>query len=108
MLKLITVLVTGIPAIIGAILAFITRKVGTATMAIASFVVMTAAFIAAINSIIQSVLGLVSAPGWILNSVGMFMPADFSAVLAAVVSARICRAAYDMAVEKIKLVNNAS
>lgn len=108
MLKLVTLLFSGLPAIIAAVLSFITRKLGTATGTIAAFVVMTAAFIACINVILQNVLALIAVPTWIANSVGLFIPADFTAVIASVVSSRICRVAYDMAVWKIKAVNNAS
>jgi hypothetical protein len=108
MLKLITLLTSGIPAIVAAIVSFIVRKVGTAAGAIALYIAVTAAFIACINSILQSVLAILSMPVWVSNAIGMFMPADFAAVMAAVVSSRICRAAYDMAVMKNKIINDAS
>ena len=108
MIKLITLLASGIPAVIAALIAFIARKAGTATASIAAFVVITLGFIACINSILQSVLGMVSIPGWISNAVGLFVPVDFAACVAAYASSRICRAAYDMAVLKVKLINSAS
>jgi hypothetical protein len=108
MLKLIALLGSGIPAIIGGLIALLGRKLGTATASVAAFVVMTAAFIACINSILQSVLSILTVPPWIAGSVGMFIPADFSAVLAAVVSSRICRVAYDLAIDKVRIINGAS
>ena len=108
MLKLVTLLLSGIPAIITAILSMIGRKLGTAGASIASFVVVTAALIAGINTLLQGVLGYVSIPPFIANSVGIFIPPDWVACVTAVVTARIFRAAYDVAVEKIKLINNAS
>ncbi|WP_041741760.1 DUF5455 family protein [Collimonas fungivorans] len=108
MLKLVTLLLSGIPAIIAAIISMIGRKLGTAAASIASFVIITAGLIACINVILQNVLALIAIPPFIANSVGLFIPADWVACVTAVVSSRICRAAYDMALMKIKLVNNAS
>ncbi|MFJ2989655.1 DUF5455 family protein [Collimonas sp. NPDC087041] len=108
MLKLITLLVSAIPAIIAAIISMIGRKLGTAGASIASFVVVTAALIAGINTILQGVLSYVAIPPFIANSVGLFIPTDWVACVTAVVTSRICRAAYDMAVQKIKLINDAS
>lgn len=107
-MPLIAVLLNGIPAIIAAIVSFITRKVGTAAGSITLFILMTGAFVACINSIMQSVLAVISLPLWVSNGVGMFMPANWAACISAVVSSKICRVAYDMALLKIKLVNNAS
>lgn len=108
MLKLLAMLGAGLPAIVAALLAFLTRKFGTATATIASFIILTAAFIACINIILQTVLGLIQIPSWIANSVGLFIPVNFTACLSAIMSARICRVAYDMAFDKIKLINSAS
>lgn len=107
MLKLIGLLATGIPAIIAAFLAFLTRKAGVAAASIASFVLITAGMILCINAILQHVLSLIVLPAWIATSVGMFIPINFAAVLAAIVSSKICRAAYDMAKFKIVAINNA-
>lgn len=108
MLKLITVLTSGIPAIIASVLAFITRKIGTAAGTIAAYIIITAGFILCINAILQAVLSMMLAPTWIANSVGMFIPIDFVACLTAIVSSKICRAAYDMAKFKITAINSAS
>lgn len=108
MLKLIQLFTAGIPAIIAAVLAFITRKVGVAAGSIASFVIITTGLILCINAILQTVLGLLALPPWVANAVGMFIPIDFAACLSAIVSSRICRAAYEMAKFKITAINNAS
>lgn len=108
MLKLIGLLASGIPAIIAAMLAFMTRKAGVAAASIASFVIITAGMILCINAILQHVLSLIVLPAWIATSVGMFIPINFAAVLAAIVSSKICRAAYDMAKFKIVAINNAN
>lgn len=108
MLKLITVLTSGIPAIISAVIAFIARKAGTAAATVASFIFLTAAFIACINTILQTLLVILTPPTWIANSLGLFIPANFTAVLSAIVSARICSVAYDLAMLKVKAINNAN
>lgn len=107
MVKLLTFLFSGIPAIVAALITFITRKVGVAAGTIASFVIITAGLILCINAILQTVLGMLTVPGWILNAVGMFIPINFAACLSAIVSSRICRAAYDIAKFKIVAINNA-
>lgn len=108
MLKLIGVLTSGIPAIVAAILAFITRKAGTAAGSIAAFVLLTTAFIACINTILNTVLTVMTVPAWISSGVGMFVPGNFTACLSAIMSAKICRSAYDLAMEKVRAINNAS
>jgi hypothetical protein len=107
MLKILTMLGAGIPAIIASILTFLTRKVGTATATIISFGFITAGMILCINVILQTVLSLIVMPPWISNAVGMFIPIDFTAVLSSIVSSRICRMAYDMAKFKIVSINAA-
>lgn len=107
MLKLITMIGGGIPALIAGFLAFLGRKAGVAAASIASFVLITAGMILCINAILQHVLTLLSLPGWISAGVGMFIPINFAAVLSAIVSSRICRAAYDMAKFKIVAINGA-
>lgn len=108
MIRLITLLVSGIPAIISGVIAFLARKLGTATASVAAFVVLTAAFIASINTALQAVLSAMQLPSWAANAVGMFIPANFAVVLGAVVAAKIARAAYDLALEKIKVISSAN
>jgi hypothetical protein len=108
MLKLLAVLTSGIPAIIAAILAFVGRKFGTAAGTIAAFVIMTTAFIACINLILNTLIALMLMPGWVATAIGLFVPYQFSACIAAAVSGRICRAAYDLAMLKAQAINNAS
>lgn len=108
MVKLLTFLFSGIPAIVAALITFITRKVGVAAGTIASFVIITAGLILCINAILQTVLGMLAIPTWIANAVGMFIPINFAACLSAIVSSRICRAAYDIAKFKIVAINTAN
>ena len=108
MVKLITLLAAGIPAVVSAVLAWVARKWGTVAATIVMMVLLTAAFIACINTILNTLVSLLSPPAWLLTAIGMFIPADFGAVFGAMISAKICRAAYDLAFEKAKAFNNAS
>lgn len=106
MIKLITLLVGGIPALIAAILASFGRKWVTLAAAIAAYVGVTVAFIAVINTIVGAIA--ITSPGYFANAIGMFVPSNFGACLGSIIGAHIGRAAYDLAVGKIKLFNAAT
>lgn len=108
MIKLITFFSTGIPALFTLIFSFFGRKYSTAVAGIIALGVMLAVFIGCINLILQQVLTLVNVPNWLLVSVGMFIPSNFAAVLSALVSAKICRAAFDYAYKKADIVVKAN
>jgi hypothetical protein len=108
MLKILTMLATGIPALIAATLVSMGRKWITLSAAIACWVVLTAAFIAAVNVCIAEMAGLLSPPAWLLNAVGMFVPADFGAVLGCTMAVRISRYAYEVAIGKVKMFATAT
>jgi len=108
MFKLITLLGSGIPAIIGGLLAFIARKAGTGAASLVTFAALTLAFLACNQAIFNTIATMLSPPPWVSTAIGMFIPANFLACLSAWVSAHICRAAFDMARFKVKLVNSAS
>ncbi|MEI7455306.1 MAG: DUF5455 family protein [Nitrosomonadales bacterium] len=88
--------------------AYFGRKVTTAVTAIAGFVLLTAALVVCLKQGILYLLGLTLLPSWVSAGVGMFLPYDFAAVLASIWSAKACRWAYDLALEKLKLVNSAT
>lgn len=108
MTKLITFLFTGIPALFSAFFAFYARKHTTAIAGLLAFASMLVIFISCINLILQTVINLIVVPAWILTALGMFIPANFSVVLAAIISGRICRAAFDWGVKKTDLVVKAN
>jgi len=93
---------------LGGIIALLGRKATVIGVTLTAFTVLTVAFIASINVLVSSIAGYLSIPSWIANSVGMFIPADFTPVLAGIMAARISRAAYDLAMEKIRAINQAS
>lgn len=97
-----------IAAIFAAVVGFVTRKFGTATASIASMIFLTAAFIVCINEILTTLLSALSPPAFIANAIGIFIPTDFAMILAAIISSHICRAAYDLAMLKVKAINTAT
>lgn len=108
MVKLLTFLFTALPGIFAAIFAQFSRKYSTVTATLIAFASITAIFVSGINLILQVAISYISVPGFLLTFVGMFIPANFSAVLGAVVSAKICRNAYLYSVNKVKLITQAT
>jgi hypothetical protein len=105
MIKLIQAIVLGIPALIAALFAQLGRKWVTVTATIALMITLTTAFIVAINNAVSALSGGLSAPGWISNAVGMFVPSNFALCLSSIVTAHIARAAYDLAMDKARMFN---
>ncbi len=95
-------------ALFSSLSSYFGRKAVTVTASIAAFVALTAAFWAVMTSLFNTVLGWASMPSWFAASVGLFIPGDLPAVLSAVLAARAARAAYDIAVEKVKLISAAN
>lgn len=108
MIQLLTLLGGSLTAIISAVIALLGRKWATAASAIGLFVVMTAAMIACINTILAAAVAFLVMPGWLASAVGMFVPSGFAACVGAIVSAKTCRAAYDLAMAKADTFAKAS
>ena len=108
MAKLIAFLFTTIPALFSAFFAYYARKHTTAIAGLMAFAAMLVIFVSCINVILQSILALIVIPAWLLNMFGMFIPGNFSVILAAMVSGRICRAAFDYGRAKTDLVVKAN
>jgi len=108
MTALIEFLFTGIPALFQFFFAMYARKWGTAIAAVAASLAMLILFIACINKILAAIVALIAMPTWLLESVGMLIPGNFSAVLSFIVSGRICRAAWDYSREKVDLITKAN
>ena len=106
--KLVLFLFTTLPALFSALFAFYARKYTTAIAGLLAFASMLAIFISCINVILQSVISLLAFPSWLLSAVGMFIPSNFAVVLAAIVSGKICRAAFDYGVKKTDLIVKAN
>lgn len=108
MSRLLGFLFSTLPAIFSAFFAFYSRKYTTAVAGLLASAAMLVIFISCINLILQTVIALIVVPEWLLVAIGMFIPANFSVVLAAMVSGRICRAAWDYGRLKVDLVVKAN
>jgi len=109
MIKLISGLYGGITAMIAAIFALASRKAGTVVAGLATLAALVLIFIACINALVQSVVIAIGAAemllaGWLLTFIGMFVPGNTAVCLASMVSAKICRAAYDLGRKKTDII----
>lgn len=84
------------------------RKYSVAVASILAFIATTVTFIFCIKQLIITAVALIVMPAWIATSIAWFIPTNFIAVTSAIISGRICKSAYLVITEKIKLVNNAS
>jgi len=108
MAKLLLFFTSTIPALFAAFFAFYSRKYTTAIAGLFALGAMLLIFISCINLILNTVINLIVLPSWLLTAIGMFIPGNFAMVLAAVVSGKICRAAYAFGVKKTDLVVKAN
>lgn len=108
MAKLIAFLFTTIPALFSVFFAYYSRKYTTVVAGLMAFAAMLVIFVSCINLILKTILGLIAIPAWLLTFFGMFVPGNFSVILAAMVSGRICRAAFDYGRAKTDLVVKAN
>jgi hypothetical protein len=108
MTKLIAFLFTTIPALFSMFFAIYARKHVTVIAGLMAFGAMLVIFVSCISLILQSVLALIVIPAWLTTSIGIFVPSNFVVVLSAVVSGRICRAAFDYGNKKTDLVVKAN
>lgn len=109
MIKLIAGLYGGITAMIAAIFAIASRKAGTVTAGLVTLAALVVIFIACINALVQSMIGAIGAAeaalsAWLLTFIGMFIPGNTALCLATLVSAKICRAAYDLGRKKTDII----
>lgn len=107
MIKLIGYFIAGIGSVITSLLALAGRKAVFAALAIAVALSLTVGFIAALKSVLASVTASMIMPSWLVT-IAWFVPSNFVAVFSALVAAHAVRAAYDLAITKLKLVNSSS
>ena len=107
MIKLITMFVAAIPVFFTGIIAFLARKWGVFAATATLMIALTVAFIGVINGVVASVLSSASLPGWAAAGIGFGIPSDFALCIGALVSSRIARAAYEMAMDKARMFNTA-
>jgi len=101
-------IVGAIGAVIASIVSYFGRKGVVSAATVAAFIALTAALIASLKALFVAVLTWTAVPSAIRYGLGVFIPSDFTVVLGAIVSARAVRAAYDIAVEKVKVISGAN
>ena len=94
--------------IVAWLVSFISRKVVTLGVTVTASIVITMTFIASIQYLTATLLALSAMPVWISQGFGLFVPYNFVFILSIILSSFSCRWAYDKAIDKIKLINNAS
>ncbi len=109
MIKLISGLYGGVTAMIAAIFAIASRKATSVAAGLATLAALVVIFIACINALVLMLVGAIGAAEamistWLLVFIGMFVPANTALCLSSIVSAKICRAAYDLGRKKTDIV----
>lgn len=108
MLKLLILIGTFFSTIAGYAAASITRKAVIVFSVISAFVAVTAAFLVCVKLIVTGLVALVAMPVWFVSWIGMFIPSNYGGVISLIMSAKTCKAAYNLAIEKVKLIGQSS
>lgn len=106
MFQLLGFFTTSITAVIAGILQSFGRKGIVATASLSMTVALAIAFTVCIGELATLLITLLDFPVW-LTPIFWIIPGNFAAVMGALISGHICRAAYDLAMEKVRLVNSA-
>jgi hypothetical protein len=107
MLKLLSYIGAAFTTLIPALIAFFARKYTVAAACLVAFVAATATLIVCIKAFVTTIVTFLTIPVW-LGSIAWFVPPHFLALFSIIVSGRTCRAAYDITIEKIKMISAAS
>jgi len=108
MLKLLVLVGSFFTSLVGFAAASITRKAVVAFSVITAFVAVTAAFLVSVNIVVSGLLALLVMPAWIASWIGMFIPSNYGGVISLILSAKTCKAAYNLAVEKVKMIGQST
>jgi hypothetical protein len=87
--------------------AVIGRKLAVAGASVVAMMALTLAFVVCIGQMISYIQTLLIFPPFLI-SIGWFIPSNFTFCISTLLSARTCRAAYDLMIAKVHLINNAS
>ncbi len=105
-------LLTLVGGVFGSIAAWFTatlsRKAVVAFSVVTAFVSVTAAFLVCMKILITGLIALVAMPVWLESWIGVFIPSNYAGILSMIMSAKTCRAAYDLAVEKVRMIGQSS
>lgn len=106
-MPILAAILSGLASFASGLLAMFGRKLSVATAAITAMFALTAAFVICISLTVQAIANIIVLPSF-LAPIGWFVPSDFTFCISSIISARTCRAAYDLAMAKVRLINSAS
>lgn len=106
-MPILAAILSGLASLVSGLLAMFGRKLSVASAAIAALFALTAAFVVIVSLTVQAVANFIVLPSF-LQPIGWFVPSDFTFCISSIFSARISRAAYDLAMAKVRLINSAS
>ena len=108
MFKLLTLVAGFLASVGGFAAASLSRKAVVVFSVITAFVAVTAAFLVCMKIIITGLLALLVMPTWLVSWTGMFIPSNYAGVISLIMSAKTCKAAYNLAKEKVALIGQSS
>lgn len=108
MLKLLVLIGSLFTSVAGYAAASISRKAIIVFSVITAFVAVTAAFLVCMKIIITGLVAMIAMPAWLASWIGMFVPSNYAGVISLIMSAKTCKAAYNLAVEKVKMIGQSS
>lgn len=107
MIKLISYLFTGFTGVFTIFLAALSRKTVVAAASILAVVTLTTIFLSTINTLTTNLIASLTMPPF-LSYFLWFVPSNFTSCIAFIISAHIARAAYDLLITKVQIINAAS
>ncbi len=99
---------SAITSMFGYFMLMFGRKFSVTTASILAFIATTIAFIVCLKSILAAVIAALVIPSWLLYVIGLFIPSNAISMLSSILSARICRSAYEIIKFKIDLATKAN
>ena len=84
------------------------RKFTVGTASVLAFIATTIAALACLNSLVQLMLNLIVMPSWLATGLAFFIPSNYLTVFSLVLSGKICKRAYGLAMTKIDLLTKAN
>lgn len=108
MLKLLTLIAGFIATAVSFFIAILSRKAIIVLAVITAFMALVVAFLACMKIIIGGIVALIVMPAWLATAIGFFVPSNYAGVLSLIMSAKTCKAAYNLAKEKIALIGQSN
>ena len=98
-------LISGLTALITFIIEYFGRTALKISSVLTAFIFITAALLVCFKQFIAILYGYSAPPQFITSILSIFLTTKTMAALSTVISARSCKAAYMIAVEKLKMIS---